>query len=73
MAIEKSERQPEGYLTKPEVAARLRKEPRTVERWMKLGIIPYLKLGNGKRATVLFRWPDIESALQARFGVGGAQ
>ena len=62
-----------GYLVKEEVATRLRKEPRTIERWMRQGIIPYLKLGRGKRATVLFKWDEIERSLQARFGVGGNQ
>jgi len=63
----------DGYITKPEVAALCRKKPRTIERWMEAGIIPYLKLGKGRRATVLFKWPDIEAALQAKFGVGGAR
>ena len=62
----------DSYLTKAEVSARLRKTPRTVERWMRQGIVPYAKIGRGKRATVLFRWPDIERHIQARFGVGGA-
>ena len=65
--------QSEGYLLKGEVAARLRKQPRTIERWMRDGILPFLKLGKGRRATVLFRWPDIVAALQAKFGVGGVQ
>jgi excisionase family DNA binding protein len=62
----------ETYLKKSEVAARLRKQPRTIERWMREGIIPFLKIGKGRRATVLFKWPDVESSLKARFGVGGA-
>jgi hypothetical protein len=62
-----------GYLTKREVAKRLRKQPRTIERWMKQGIIPHFKIGKGKRANVLFRWPDIEAAFVARFGVGYAR
>ena len=61
---------PNGYLLKKEVAFRLRKKPRTIERWMRLGIIPFIKIGKGKRATVLFSWPDIEDRLLSRFGVG---
>jgi hypothetical protein len=61
----------DGYLLKDEVATRLRKTPRTVERWAKQGILPHLKLGRGKRATVLFNWPDIQAALKRRFEVGG--
>ena len=62
----------EGYLLKGEVAARLRKTPATVEIWMRQGIIPYVKLGRGRRATVLFKWPEIEASLKARFGHGGS-
>jgi len=48
----------------------LGKTARTVEQWMRRGIIPYLKIGKGRRATVLFKWPDIESHLKANYGVG---
>jgi len=61
---------PDSYLVKREVAARLRKEPRTIERWMRQGILPYRKLGKGRRATVLFSWPEVEATLKARFGRG---
>lgn len=60
----------DGYIVKAELAARLRNTPRTVERWMRLGIIPYIKIGKGRRATVLFRWPDVEARLKTKFGVG---
>ena len=63
----------EGYLRKNEVAARLRQTTKTIERWMAKGIIPYIKLGVGRRATVLFRWADIQTHLDARFRVGGAR
>jgi hypothetical protein len=62
----------EGYLLKREVAARLRKQPRTIERWMSLGILPFLKVGTGKRAAILFKWPDVEAALLANYGHGGS-
>jgi len=38
-----------GYLVKEEIADRLRKEPRTIERWMRQGIIPFLKLVGGNK------------------------
>ena len=38
--------------------------------WMQRGIIPYLKVGKGRRATVLFKWADIEAHLKANYGVG---
>ncbi len=60
----------ERYLTKMEVAARLGMTARTIEHWMARGIIPYLKIGRGRRATVLFKWADIEAHLKANFGSG---
>ena len=53
------------YMKKTELAKRLRRTPRTLEHWMKLGILPYFKIGR----SVLFRWPDVERHLQQRYGV----
>lgn len=60
----------DGYMLKAEVAALIRKTPRTVEAWMRAGILPYIKIGKGRRATVLFRRADIDARLTANFGVG---
>jgi excisionase family DNA binding protein len=60
----------DGFISKAEVAKRLGKTARTVEQWMRRGIIPYLKIGKGRRATVLFKWPDIEAHLKTNYGVG---
>ena len=62
----------DGFLLKAEVAARLRKKPRTIDRWMAQGLIPHIKVGRGKRAAVLFKWADVEASLQANCGCGGA-
>lgn len=69
----KNETHIEGYIRKEEVARRLTVTPRTVEMWAKQGILPYLKLGRGKRATVLYKWVDIEAHLKAKFGKEGAK
>jgi hypothetical protein len=61
----------QGYITKHEVAALLGKKPKTVQRWMTKGIIPYIKIGKGKRATVLFSWPVVVEHFNAKFGRGG--
>ena len=61
----------DGFISKAEVARRLGKTARTVEQWMRRGIIPYLKIGKGRRATVLFKWADIEVHLKTNYGVGG--
>ena len=63
---------PGGYQTKSQIARQIQKTERTVERWMREGIIPYLKIGKGKRATVLFNWPDVQEHFAKRFSVCGA-
>jgi excisionase family DNA binding protein len=57
-------------ISKTDVAQRLGKTPRTIEHWMRQGVIPYIKIGKGRRATVLFKWADIEAHLKANYGVG---
>ena|SRR5579883_2143267 len=52
----------EAFITKPEVARRLNKQVRTVDNWMKCGILPYYKIGR----SVVFKWGEIETALAAR-------
>lgn len=55
----------EYFLTKNEVAKRLRKTPRTVENYLRLGLLPYVKIGR----SVLLSWPDVEAALRENFTV----
>lgn len=55
----------EGYLTKQEVARRLKKTVRTIENWQARGIIPFIKAGR----SVLFNWPDVQAHLQRNFRV----
>lgn len=55
----------EVYVTKEEVAKRLMKTARTVERWQRRGYIPFVKVGQA----VLYKWADIEARLDQRFGV----
>ena len=47
-------------LTKQELAARLKKTPRCIERWMRRGYLPYIKIAH----TVRFRWNDVLEALE---------
>lgn len=46
-------------LTKKELAIRLKKSVRSIENWMKLRYLPYIKIGH----SVLFRWGDVIKAL----------
>ena len=58
-------KEPEGYITKREVARRIKKTVRTVEHWQKTGALPYVKIGQ----SVLFKWADVEAHLQTNFRV----
>jgi hypothetical protein len=62
----------DGYIGKSELAKRLGKTPRTIESWMRQGILPFIKIGAGRRASVLFDWQAIAAALASKFGRNGA-
>jgi excisionase family DNA binding protein len=55
----------EGFIRKPEVARRLGKKTRTIDNWMRRGLLPYVKAGR----SVLFKWEDVEAHLQTKFRV----
>lgn len=63
-----SQPSPSGYLTKEQVAERFQKSPKTIGRWCKEGILPYIKLGDSKSDTLLFDWEDIRKRLRDKFG-----
>ncbi|HTG45409.1 MAG TPA: hypothetical protein VK633_12845 [Verrucomicrobiae bacterium] len=50
---------PEGYITKFDVAQRLKKGLRTIDRWRVVGLIPYHKMGK----FVYFKWDEVEKQL----------
>jgi hypothetical protein len=62
----------DGYRTKPQIARLFQKSERTIEHWTKAGIIPCIKLGRGRRATVLYDWPVIKEHLASRFSTSVA-
>ena len=49
----------EKYITKRDVARRLSKTVRTVDHWMRRGLLPYYKIGR----TVSFKWSEVERHL----------
>jgi len=53
----------EGFIGKAEVAKRLNRSLKTVNNWMRRGILPYYKPGR----SVLFRWSDVEEHLKANY------
>lgn len=56
------DRATDGLLNKGEVAARLRIGRRSVDNWMRKGLLPYLRLGK----VIRFRWPDVLAKLDER-------
>jgi hypothetical protein len=53
----------EGFISKGKVARRLNRSLKTVNNWMKRGILPYYKLGH----RVSFRWSEVVAHLQANY------
>ena len=51
----------EPYIDKREVGRRTQMRPRTVDDWMKRGLLPYYKVGRSVR----FKWSEVESHLAA--------
>ena len=64
-AVTNTQDQAQGYLTKAEVAIRLRKTIRTIDSWMARGILPYFKIGH----SVSFDWEDCQRHLAEHFRV----
>ncbi|OHB25853.1 MAG: hypothetical protein A2542_03435 [Parcubacteria group bacterium RIFOXYD2_FULL_52_8] len=56
-----------AFMTKDEVAKYLRVHPRTVERWLKYGLLKAHKLGRGK--TSLWRIPNTEVKIFLKKGL----
>ena len=61
LATSQSPAPPEGFIDKSEIARRLNKTIRTVDNWMKRGLLPYYKIGR----SVVFKWSDVETHLKA--------
>jgi excisionase family DNA binding protein len=50
------------YITKTEIAARLKVTSRTIDSWMAKGLVPFRKVGR----TVRFDWVEVREYLKAR-------
>ena len=59
----------EPYIDKAEVGRRTQMRPRTIDDWMKRGLLPYYKVGRSVR----FKWSEVEQHLGARYRVNGTQ
>ena len=51
----------EGFINKAELARRLGKKLRTVDNWMRQGLLPYYKIGG---RSVSFRWNEVVEHLK---------
>ena len=54
------------YMTKRQVAQAFHCTVRTVDRWRKRGLIPYVKMGANSNAKVLFEESDIQDFMDRR-------
>ncbi len=52
-----------GYVTKQEIAKHFGRTGRTIETWMRIGILPYFKVGR----SVFFRLDDVERHFEQHF------
>jgi len=59
----------QNLITKAELSVALRKSPRTINTLMRRGMIPYIKLGSGRQADVLFDLPEVIASLKNKYGV----
>lgn len=53
------------FVTKKELAAKLKVTQRTIENWQRAGYLPYMKISS----VVLFHWPEVVEHLKANFKV----
>jgi excisionase family DNA binding protein len=53
------------FMTKKELAARLKVTERTVDNWRRRGVLPFVKVGK----VVIFQWSDVVQQLKANFRV----
>ena len=58
----------ESFIDKAEVARRFNRDVRTINNWMKAGLIPYYKISR----SVGFRWSEVETVLRTRYQVNGS-
>ena len=55
----------EGFMSKVDLANRFNVTVRTVDNWMKAGMVPYYKMNR----MVLFTWSDVVTHLRANYRV----
>ena len=62
----------DGLLNKGQLAQKLGVSARSIDAWMKLGRLPYIKIGGGKRGTVRFEFSVVMDSLRQHQVGGGS-
>lgn len=53
----------EGWVTRDLIAAHLSVDPRTIDRWVRGGLIPFIKIGTGRNSPIRFRRSAVDEAV----------
>lgn len=53
----------EGWVTRDLIAAHLSVDPRTIDRWVRGGLIPFIKVGTGRNSSIRFRRSAVDAAV----------
>lgn len=53
----------EGWVTRESIAAHLSVDPRTIDRWVRGGLIPFIKIGTGRNSPIRFRRSAVDEAV----------
>jgi len=56
----------EVWVTREGIAAHLSVDPRTIDRWVRGGLIPHIKIGKGRNSPIRFRRSVVDEALSGR-------
>ena len=53
----------ESWVTRELIAANLSVNPRTIDRWVRGGLIPHIKIGRGRNCSIRFRRSAVDEAV----------
>ena len=53
----------EVWVTREGIAAHLSVDPRTIDRWVRGGLIPFIKIGTGRNSPIRFRRSAVDEAV----------
>ena len=53
----------EGWVNRESIAAHLSVNTRTIDRWVRGGLIPFIKIGTGRNSPIRFRRSAVDEAV----------